>query len=152
MNRKCYEDWACQIENGFVKAARFLHGQKIFDAKDVPYSAQLFPLAAILTDLGDLGDTEGAQQKITQWYWCSVLGEMYAGSTDTRAANDFSEVTTWVKEGGDEPTTIREADFRETRLRELKTRNSAAYRGIHALIMHDRASNEMQRFSHWSSY
>lgn len=146
LNRKCYEDWAGQIENGFVKAARFLHGQKIFDAKDVPYSAQLFPLAAILTDLGDLGDTEGAQQKITQWYWCSVLGEMYAGSTDTRAANDFSEVTTWVKEGGDEPTTIREANFRETRLRELKTRNSAAYRGIHALIMHDRETIKCSDF------
>ena len=140
LDRKCYEDWADQIENGFVKVARFLHGQKIFDAKDVPYSAQLFPLAAILADLGDIGQTEGVQQKIACWYWCSVLGEMYAGSTDTRGANDFSEVTSWIKEGGDEPTTIREANFQEIRLRELRTRNSAAYRGIHALIMHDRGA------------
>ena len=138
LDRKHYEDWADQVERGFVKAARFLHGQKIFNAKDVPYSAQLVPLAAILTDLGSLGSTEGAQRKIARWYWCSVLGEMYAGSTDTRAANDFSEVTKWVKENGEKPTTIGEANFQESRLRELRTRNSAVYKGIHALIMHDR--------------
>ena len=138
LNRKCYEDWADQIEGGFVKAVHFLHKQKIFNAKDVPYSAQLVPLAAILTDLGHLSETEGAQQKIARWYWCSVLGGMYAGATDTQAARDFSEVTTWVKEGGKEPTTIKEADFQENRLLELRTRGSALYKGIHALILRGR--------------
>ena len=146
LDRKCYENWADQIENGFVKVARFLHRQKIFNAKDVPYSAQLVPLAAILTDLGNLSDTEGTQQKITRWYWCSVLGEMYARSTDTQAANDFPEVTTWVKEGGKEPTTIQEANFHENRLPELRTRNSAVYKGIHALIMHDRETTKCSDF------
>ena len=138
LNRECYEEWADQIESGFVKAVRFLHRQKIFNAKDVPYSAQLVPLAAILMDLGDMSETEEIQQKIARWYWCGVLGEMYAGSTDTQAARDFSEVTTWIREGGKEPTTIREANFQEKRLPELRTRGSALYKGIHALIMHDR--------------
>ena len=142
VNREHYEEWADQIECGFVKAARFLHGQKIFHARDIPYSAQLFPLAAILTDLGDLGETEATQQKIARWYWCGVLGEMYARSTDTRAAIDFSEVTTWIKEGGKEPTTIREASFQESRLSELRTRGSALYKGIHALIMQDRRATK----------
>lgn len=146
LDRKCYENWADQIENGFVKAARFFHRQKIFNAKDVPYSAQLVPLAAILADLGNLSETEGVQQKITRWYWCSVLGEMYARSTDTQAANDFSEVTTWAKEGGKEPTTIQEANFQENRLPELRTRNSAVYKGIHALIMHDRGAMKCSDF------
>ena len=132
--------WADQIEDGFVKAARFLHKQKIFNAKDVPYSAQLVPLAAILTDLGHLSETEEAQRRIERWYWCSLLGEMYARSTDTQSANDFSEVTTWIKEGGKEPTTIKEANFQENRLSELRTRNSALYKGIHALIMQDRGT------------
>ena len=39
---------------------------------------------------------------------------MYAGGTDTQIARDFSEVTTWIKEGGNEPTTIREANFQKT--------------------------------------
>ena len=122
MDRKRYEDWADQIEAGFVKAVRFLHRQKIFNARDVPYSAQLVPLAAILTDLGHLSETEEVQQKIARWYWCSVLGGMYAGATDTQAARDFSEVTAWVKEGGKEPTTIKEANFQKNRLPELRTR------------------------------
>ena len=146
LNRNNYEDWANQVENGFMKAARFLHGQKIFDAKDVPYSTQIVPLAAILTDLGNIGEPEGAQRKITRWYWCSVLGEMYAGSTDTRAANDFSEVTKWVKENGDEPTTIRDANFQANRLLELERRTSAAYKGVHALIMHDRGVTKCSDF------
>ena len=142
LDRKRYEEWADQIEDGFVKAAHFLHKQKIFNAKDVPYSAQLVPLAAILTDLGHLSETEGVQQEIAQWYWCGVLGEMYAGSTDTQAARDFSEVTAWVKEGGKEPTTIKEADFQKKRLSELRTRGSALYKGIHALMMHDTGASD----------
>ena len=146
LNRKSYEDWADQVENGFMKAARFLHRQKIFDAKDVPYSTQLVPLAAILTDLGNIGETEGAHRKITRWYWCGVLGEMYGAATDTRFASDLSEVTEWVKETGKEPRTIREANFREDRLSELRTRNGAAYKGIHALIMHDRGTTKCSDF------
>ena len=144
LHQEHYEEWADQIEAGFVKAVRFLHRQKIFNAKDVPYSAQLVPLAAILTDLGNLSETERVQQKIARWYWCGVLGEMYAGSTDTQAARDFSEVTTWIREGGKEPTTIREANFQEKRLLELRTRNSALYKGIHALIMHDRGASDFR--------
>ena len=139
LNRESYEEWADQIEAGFVKAVRFLHRQKIFNAKDVPYSAQLVPLAAILTDLGKLSETEEVQQKIACWYWCGVLGEMYARSTDTRAAIDFSTVPVWIKENGKEPPTITDASFQEKRLPELRTRGSALYKGIHALIMHDRS-------------
>lgn len=146
LDRECYKDWADQIEAGFVKAARFLHRQKIFNAKDVPYSAQLVPLTAILTDLGNLNETEEVQRKIARWYWCGVLGEVYAGSTDTQAARDFSEVTNWIKEGSKEPTTIHEADFQEKRLPELRTRGSALYKGIHALIMHDRGTTQCGDF------
>lgn len=142
-----YEDWADLAEEGFAKAARFLHGQKIFNAKDLPYQSQIVPLAAILAHLGEVGETAGAQQKITQWYWCGVFGEMYASATDTRLANDFTQVTAWVREdetGGtgaresqNEPRTIREANFHANRILALRTRNSAAYKGVHALLMRE---------------
>ena len=144
LNRESYEDYVDQIQSGFVKAARFLHRQKIFNAQDIPYSAQLVPLAAVLTDLGNLSETEEVQQKIARWYWCGVLGEMYAGAIDTQAARDFSEVTTWVREGGEEPTTIEEANFQEKRLPQLRTRNSALYKGIHALMMHDSGASDFR--------
>ena len=142
-----YEDWADLAEEGFAKAARFLHGQKIFNAKDLPYQSQIVPLAAILAHLDEVGETEGAQQKITQWYWCGVFGEMYGSATDTRLANDFTQVTAWVREdetsgtgvreSQNEPRTIREANFHANRILELRTRNSAAYKGVHALLMRE---------------
>lgn len=132
-----YEQWARAIEKGFERAARFLHGQKIFNSRDLPYAAQLVPLSAILTDLGESASTEGARQKIAQWYWCGVLGEMYGGTTETRFAWDLSDVTEWIRNVADIPRTIQDANFQASRLLTLRTRNSAAYKGIHALLMRD---------------
>lgn len=129
-----------------MKAARFLHRQKIFNARDLPYQTQLVPLASILANLGDVGQTNDIQQKIARWYWCGVLGEMYGAATDTRFANDLSEVTVWVRENSNEPRTIREATFQENRLAELRTRNGAAYKGVHALVMYDRGSTKCSDF------
>ena len=130
-----YQKWADLVEEGFVKVAHFLHRQKIFSARDLPYPAQLTPLAAILTDLGNAGITEGAQQKIARWYWCSVFGEMYASATDSQSAKDFLDITTWVRSEIDIPTTIREANFHANRLIEVGTRASAVYKGVYALLI-----------------
>lgn len=72
-----WKNWADRVEDGFVRAARFLYGQNIFTARDLPYRTQLVPLAAIFTDLGNDGEKEGARLKIARWYWCGVLGELY---------------------------------------------------------------------------
>ena len=142
MTLEDYQEWADRVENGFVDAARFLHRQKIFKARDLPYQTQLVPLAAILANLGDIGKTKQIQRKIARWYWCGVLGEMYGAATDTRFANDLSEVTTWVKGNVNASRTIRKANFQENRLVQLRTRNGAAYKGVHALVMHDRVSTK----------
>lgn len=133
-----YKEWADKTEQGFIEAAKFLHGQKIFNNRDLPYRTQLVPLAAILTDLGQEANTEGARQKIARWFWCGVLGEMYGGATETRFSQDLIDVTDWVR--NDEtnmPRTIQDANFQPNRLLTLRTRNSAAYKGIYALLMRD---------------
>ncbi|MDI6809462.1 MAG: DUF262 domain-containing protein [Candidatus Eisenbacteria bacterium] len=131
---KDYEEWAGPVEEGFRKAARFLHHQKIFRATDLPYRTQLVPLAAIEVDLGPESETDGARQKTAQWYWCGVLGELYGGATETRFARDLPEVVEYVERKGG-PVTVTEADFQAGRLLTLRTRNSAAYKGIYALLM-----------------
>ncbi len=131
-----YRTWAQPAEEGLVRAARFLHCQKIFKAGDVPYRTQLVPLAAILADLGASADTEGAKRKIARWYWCGVLGELYGGTLEYRFARDLPEVVSMVR-GGEEPSTVKEAHFSANRLLTLRTRNSAAYKGIYALLMRD---------------
>ncbi len=132
-----WKAWADRVEAGFVRAARFLYSQKIFKARDLPYRTQLVPLAAIFVDLGKDGETEGARQKIARWYWCGVLGELYGGAIETRFARDLPEVVAWVKDEASEPATVREASFQAGRLWTLRTRNSAAYKGLYALLMRD---------------
>lgn len=73
--------------------------------------------------------------KISRWYWCGVFGEMYAGTTDTQIANDFSEVTSWLREETDLPSTVREANFQSNKLLEGRNRRSAVYNGVHALLI-----------------
>jgi hypothetical protein len=48
-----YQTWANPVNKGFEEAARFLRGQKIFDADDIACPIQLVALSAILTIIGD---------------------------------------------------------------------------------------------------
>lgn len=132
-----WEAWADRVEAGLVRAARFLYGQKIFKARDLPYRTQLVPLAAIFVDLGKAGETEGARQRIARWYWCGVLGELYGGAIESRFARDLPEVVAMVCGEAVEPITIQESSFQANRLLTLRTRNSAAYKGLYALLMRD---------------
>ena len=136
-----YKNWAKKVEDGFKKAARFLRKEKIFAARDLPYQSQLTAMAAIMADLETGADTVGAQNMIARWYWCGVFGEIYGGPTETQLTRDFSEVSKWVRGGQEEPSTIRDAIFQSNRLLTLRTRNSAAYKGIHALLMRDGSSD-----------
>ena len=132
-----WQAWADRVEAGFVRAARFLYGQKIFKARDLPYRTQLVPLAAIFVDLGRDGETEGARQKIARYYWCGVLGELYGGAIESRFARDLPEVVAMVRGEAVEPITVQESSFQANRLLTLRTRNSSAYKGLYALLMRD---------------
>ena len=132
-----WQAWADRVEDGFDAAARFLYGQNIFKARDLPYRTQLVPLAALFTDLGQTGETEGARRKIARWFWCGVLGELYGGAIESRFARDLPEVAALVRGEAVDPTTITESSFQAGRLLTLRTRNSAAYKGLYALLMHD---------------
>ena len=74
-------------------------------------------------------------QKIPRWYWCGVFGEMYASAVVTQISNDFSEVTSWLREESDSPSTIEEATFQANRLLEVRSRRSAVYKGAIAMCM-----------------
>jgi hypothetical protein len=130
-----YCGWADRVEVGFTEAVRFLHRQKIFSARDVPYRTQIVPLAAVLTWMADKAEPDGVQTGLAQWYWCGVLGELYGSAVESRFARDLPEVVDWILHGGALPKTIEDANFVSSRLYTLRTRNSAAYKGIHALLM-----------------
>ena len=128
---------------GFEQAARFLHSQYLYDERFLPYGSQLIPLAVILTVLGRDWEPHHARRKLARWYWCGILGELYGGSIETRFARDVPEVLRWIQEDGAEPMTVYDAEFTPTRLLTLRTRNSAAYKGIYALLLREGASDWM---------
>ncbi len=129
-----YKNCADKLEAGMKSTARFLHTQKIFDTKNLPYQTQLIPLSVICAILGPIFENAATREKLAQWYWCGVLGELYGGANETRYALDVQQVPAWIK-GGNEPVTVRDAGFSPIRLLSLQTRNSAAYKGIMALLM-----------------
>lgn len=130
-----YRTWAGPASAGLERCVPFLHSEHIFQANDVPYATQLVPLATIIAILGPAADGHGPRQKLARWFWSGVFGEMYGGATETRFALDVPDVVNWVSAGDEEPRTIRDAQFQADRLLTLKTRNSAAYKGLYALQM-----------------
>lgn len=129
-----YRLYADSVEHGYKLAAKFLHGLKIFRARDLPYQTQLVPLAAILAELESKWENDAVRQRLSQWFWCGVFGELYGSAVETRFALDIRDFGRWI-DGGTVPQTVERADFREERLRTLRSRLSAAYKGVHALLM-----------------
>lgn len=123
-----------RIEAGFKKAAELLAEEKIFDEKSLPYATQLIPLAAICAHLEDRVTQHGHKQKLLRWFWCGVFGELYGGANETRFGLDLPECVQWI-DGGVEPRTVRDSSFAPIRLLSLQTRNSAAYKGLAAMLM-----------------
>jgi hypothetical protein len=137
---EAYKKYEKQVEQGFIKAAKFLHLQHIFRIFDLPYQSQIVPLAAILADIGDDWEHEANRAKLVRWYWNGVFGELYGSAVETRIAKDFMEVPVWLKEGP-EPTTVSETIFRPDRLKTMRMRLSAAYKGMNALLMKEGAQD-----------
>lgn len=125
------------IVQGFIKASKILFENHIFTARDLPYNTQLIPMSAILAVLSDKIDNLGHKKKMMQWFWCGVFGELYGSANETRYALDLPQVVDWIEHNGPKPKTIYDANFSPSRLHTLRTRNSAAYKGVYALLMDD---------------
>ncbi|HCA87289.1 MAG TPA: hypothetical protein DEQ61_18490 [Streptomyces sp.] len=126
---------APKLADAFAWVGDFLERQCIVRPADLPYKTQLVPLAAVRAVLDTATDGLGAEEKIEQWYWCGVLGEMYGGSTETRFTKDVEQLIPWIAQDERAPETVTEAFFFAERLDTLSTRNSAAYKGIYALLV-----------------
>lgn len=130
-----YKRWSEDAEKGFMLAAKFLRKECFFSTNDLPYRTQIVPLAALMAKIKERWLEPKIHEKIAQWYWCGVLGELYGGAVETRIANDLEEVLGWIEGGDVVPRTIYEADFNASRLHTLRSRLSAAYKGINVLVL-----------------
>lgn len=136
-----YQQWKQPLMQGFWKAAKFLRKEAFFNQRDLPYRTQLVPLAAILALLEDRWLEQRIYDKLARWYWCGVLGELYGGAVETRVALDLQEFMQWLEQDDELPSTVRDANFQPGRLDTLRSRTSAAYKGISVLIQRNGAQD-----------
>lgn len=132
-----YKKYADDLSDGFVEAEKILEEERIFSSKDLPYTTQFIPLAVLCTILAENNQIKvtNIKNKIKQWYWCGVFGEMYGGANETRYVLDVVGVMDWLKDDNKFPKTVQDSYFNPRRLLSLQSRLSAAYKGIMALIL-----------------
>jgi len=134
-----WQRWADDLEAGFRQAGKFLRKECFYSRRELPYSTQLVPLAAVMARLGDRWLEPRIHDKLARWYWCGVLGELYGGAVETRIANDYDELLRWFEDDEAVPRTVRDANFQPERFDTLRTRLSAAYKGINVLVLREGA-------------
>ncbi len=134
-----WQKWADPLEAGFRDAARFLRRERLYSRRELPYRTQLMPLAAVMVRLGERWLEPGIYDKLSRWYWCGVLGELYGGAVETRIANDYEDLLRWFEDDTALPRTVRDAGFQPERFDTLRSRLSAAYKGIHVLLLREGA-------------
>lgn len=131
--------------DGYKMARKFLFNQYVFRKRDLPYTTQLIPLSAICAVIGTSTFNLPRTQKIlAKWFWCGIMGEMYGGANETRYATDIEDVVADIQGNDSQNRTINAAYFSATRLLSLQTRNSAAYKGIMALVYREQCRDFMQ--------
>lgn len=143
-----FEDYQKNKETvleGFKMARKFLFSQYVFRMRDLPYTTQLIPLAAICAVIGkSMFNLPRTQNILSQWFWCGIMGEMYGGANETRYANDIEDIVEAINGRESLNRTINAAYFSATRLLSLQTRNSAAYKGIMALVYRESCRDFMK--------
>lgn len=136
-----FEDYQSNLDDlleGFNMAREFLLGERIFRKRDLPYTTQVIPLAATCAYIGrDKFKLQANKNILRQWLWCGIFGEMYGGANETRYANDIEDLVDAIEGNPSPMRTVNAAYFQSIRLLGLQTRNSAAYKGVMALVFRE---------------
>lgn len=137
-----YEDYEAnrnRLLSGLGKALQFLLEQRIYTAMDMPYTSQLIPLSVAFAVDPNVWHDSTNRKKLEKWFWCGVFGELYGSANETRYASDIKDLFAWVEDDNALPDTIVKGNFHASRLQHLYTRNSAAYKGVMALVLKNHA-------------
>ncbi len=138
-----FEDYKTNLAalvDGFQMARDFLIGERIFRMRDLPYTTQIIPLAATCAYVGKKKFSSVATKNVLRrWLRCGTFGQMYGGANETRYANHIEDLVDQIEGRPSQMRTVNSAHFQATRLLGLQTRNSAAYKGVMALVFRENA-------------
>ncbi len=133
------EEWWDRVAWGMKAGLELLREDcGLIASKWLPYNTILVPLAAVLAKNGiPVGAAAGGmRQKVTRWYWCSVLGQTYESSPTSQMAKDVTETLAWLS-GDDPPESVRDFRFDPRMLRDITPRQRAVYRGVIGLVLRE---------------
>lgn len=134
-----YAEYRNKLIDGIKEAIKFLTEERIFTSIDIPYTSQLIPLSVLFAIDKNIWFNVSNRKKLSIWYWCGVFGELYGGANETRYVTDVTGMMTWLDDDNMFPDTVARSNFHASRLQQLYTRNSAAYKGVMALILKEHA-------------
>ena len=134
-----YKAASATLRITFREVAEYLAERCILSLEQVPYNEQIIPLAVILARLAERHGVLSKKEswdRLNQWFWSGVFGELYGSSAvKLRAARDVDEVTAWVAgESEVVPKTVQDATFRESRLLSIDE-SDGVWHGLYALLM-----------------
>jgi hypothetical protein len=142
MPLSAHKKWADCLVLGFLEAEQFLRHLGFHDPKYLPYRAQVIPLAVTLALARERWLEPQVQDKLAQWYWCGVFGELYGSASETRIALDLQHLMAWINDPHAAlPATVVAAGFQATRLDTMRSRLSVAYRGLYVLLQKEGAED-----------
>jgi len=98
-------------------------------------------LAAVMSHLKARWLEPRIYDKLGNWFWCGVLGELYGGAIETRIANDVEDLLAWIESDDIVPRTVADAVFNPDRLDRMSSRLSAAYKGLNVLVLREGAKD-----------
>lgn len=130
-------DWWDRVVRGLVTGLEMLRDDcKVMLPKWLPYQTMLPPLAAVLARLGALKTAKAGaiRESLKRWFWCSVFGQAYEGSANSRSARDVVEILAWL-DGANPPEAVAAFRFDPNALRDVTPRQRAIYRGTICLIL-----------------
>lgn len=130
-------EWWDKVVAGLASGLKILRDDcKVMLPKWLPYQTVLPPLAAVLARVGIPKSAEaGAQrEKLKQWFWCVVFGQVYESAPNSKSAKDVTEIPTWLA-GGPQPESIASFRFDPRALRDVTPRQRAIYRGAICLLL-----------------
>lgn len=129
--------WWGKVVEGLAAGLELLRDDcKVMLPKWIPYQTMLAPLAAIYAKVGSPKSARAGlhRERLKQWFWCAVFGQVYEGSPNSKAAKDVTEVVPWL-DGGATPESIASFRFDPTVLRDVTPRQRAIYRGTMCMIL-----------------
>ncbi len=131
------EAWWGKVVAGLATGLEILRDDcKVMLPKWLPYQTMLPPLAAVLARSGSPKSAEAGahREKLKRWFWCSVFGQAYESSPNSRSAKDVTELNSWLT-GGDAPESVHALRFDPRALRDVTPRQRSVYRGVINLIL-----------------